>query len=222
MCTHVLPEVTRLLTSAEVNALLAVPGNHTCADCAPGRWRSASGKVRRPCGPPSIWVSSSRCKLRAYTCWGCRHPRCQPNHGRVEIIGLRRHAHQGNDVVNAELEASGKIPKRAHRPLVRQTDDKDNNNSNNTAAAAVAAAGGGACSRRTSRLSMYPNLSSSAVTARWIRRRLRRRRRRGWISEEDQIFLLLLHLLLFRTRKRRISRCNHRVHRYVVRQGGKR
>jgi hypothetical protein len=45
----------RLLTSAEVDALLLAPGNLACADCAPGGMaRAGSGKAQRP-----LWASVS-------------------------------------------------------------------------------------------------------------------------------------------------------------------
>jgi|AntAceMinimDraft_1070359.scaffolds.fasta_scaffold172536_1 hypothetical protein len=46
----------RLLTAAEVDTLLAVRGNHTCADCAPGGMATAaSGRAQRP-----LWASVTR------------------------------------------------------------------------------------------------------------------------------------------------------------------
>ena len=126
-----------------MNALLAVPGNHTCADCAPGEMAfSASGKVQRP-----LWASVNLGVVLSVQAAGV-HRKLGVQTSKVLSLTMDEWKSsdyegmltRGNDVVNAELEASLKKFPSVHKPsmIVRQADDKDNNNSNNTAASAAA------------------------------------------------------------------------------------
>ena len=97
------------MTSEEVNDLLAVPGNNTCADCAPGGMALAgSGKVQRP-----LWASVNLGVVLSVQAAGV-HRKLGVQTSKVLSLTMdewtstdyRGMMARGNATVNAELEAS--------------------------------------------------------------------------------------------------------------------
>ena len=108
-----------MLTSAEVNALLAAPGNHTCADCAPGEMALAgSGKTQRP-----LWASVNLGVVLSVQAAGV-HRKLGVQTSKVLSLTMdewtssdyRGMLDKGNDFVNAELEASLKSFPNVRKP----------------------------------------------------------------------------------------------------------
>lgn len=101
------------MTSAEVDALLAIPGNHTCADCAAGAMaRAGSGRKQRP-----LWASVNLGVVLSVQAAGVHR---KLGIGVSKVLSLtmdewttsdyRGMLSRGNDAVNAELEALPHFP----------------------------------------------------------------------------------------------------------------